>query len=145
MNLKTVELLLIEDNEGDIFLTTQAFKSAKVSNNLSVVRDGEEAMEYLNRQGKYSSATRPDLVLLDLNLPKIDGRQVLGNMKADPELRSIPVVVLTSSQAEKDVAKAYDLQANAYVVKPVDFENLGRIVSSIENFWFTVVKLPIDP
>ena len=140
--MQPIEILLIEDNEGDIFLTTQAFSSAKVVNNLNVVRDGEEAMKYLTRSGSFANAPRPDLVLLDLNLPRRDGRQVLADMKADPELRSIPTVILTSSQAEQDVVKAYDLQANAYIVKPVDFENLGRIVSAIENFWFSVVKLP---
>jgi CheY-like chemotaxis protein len=142
MTVLPIEILLVEDNEGDVFLTTEAFKSAKVANHLSVARDGEEAMEFLNRTGRFPGAPRPDLVLLDLNLPRKDGRQVLAEMKADAGLRSIPTVVLTSSQAEQDVVKVYDLHASAYVVKPVDFPNLMEIVHAIEGFWFSVVKLP---
>jgi CheY-like chemotaxis protein len=144
MTVQPIEILLVEDNEGDVFLTTEAFKSAKVANSLNVARDGVEAMEFLHRAGRFASAPRPDLVLLDLNLPRKDGRQVLADMKKDPALRSIPVVILTSSQAEQDVVKVYDLQASAYIVKPVDFPNLMAIVRAIEGFWFSVVKLPAN-
>jgi two-component system, chemotaxis family, response regulator Rcp1 len=142
MEGKPIQILMVEDNEGDVFLTTEAFKAAKVVNNLHVVRDGVEAMDFLHRRDKYAGAPRPDLLLLDLNLPRRDGREVLKDMKADPELKTIPVVVLTSSRAEEDVARAYDLQANCYIVKPVDFQNLMRIVGAIESFWLTVVRLP---
>lgn len=142
MDATPIQILMIEDNEGDVFLTTEAFKAAKVGNQLNVVRDGVDAMDFLHRRGKFASAPRPDLVLLDLNLPGRDGRQVLTDMKSDPDLRSIPVVVLTSSKAEEDVVRAYDLQANCYIVKPVDFRNLMAIVGAIEAFWLTAVKLP---
>jgi len=137
-----IQILMVEDNEGDVLLTMEALKSAKVANCVAVVPDGVEALAYLRRQGQYTAAARPDLVLLDLNLPKKDGRQVLSEIKTDAELRQIPVVVLTSSAAEQDIAKAYDLNANCYVCKPVDFESLRSVVKSIEHFWFTVVKLP---
>jgi CheY-like chemotaxis protein len=133
---------MVEDNDGDVFLTMEGLKSAKVANNISVVRDGVEALEFLHREGKFASAPRPDLILLDLNLPRKDGREVLADIKADPALRRIPVVVLTSSEAEQDVLKAYDLHANCYIRKPVDFHNLMQIIQSIESFWLTVVKLP---
>jgi len=142
MDTTPIRILMIEDNEGDVFLTTEAFKEAKVANCLTVVRDGLEAMDFLHRRGDFASAPRPDLVLLDLNLPRRDGRQVLAEIKADPLLRSIPVVVLTSSKAEEDIARMYDLHANCYIVKPVDFQRLMDIVHSIENFWLSVVKLP---
>ena len=142
MNGQPIQILMIEDNEGDVLLTTEAFKSAKVANKLSVVRDGVEAMDFLRRKGEFASAPRPDLILLDLNLPRRDGRQVLADIKSDPQLRLIPVVVLTSSKAEQDVLKVYELHANCYIVKPVDFNNLMEVVKSIENFWLTVVKLP---
>lgn len=142
MTVQPIEILLVEDNEGDVFLTTEALKAAKIVNNLSVARDGEEAMEFLQGAGRFTSAPRPDLVLLDLNLPRKDGRQVLAEIKKDPALRSIPVVILTSSQAEQDVVKVYDLHANAYIIKPMDFSNLMAIVGAIETFWFSVVKLP---
>jgi CheY-like chemotaxis protein len=142
MEVRPIEILMIEDNEGDVFLAREALKGAKVANNVSVVRDGVEAMEFLYRKGNFASAPRPDLVLLDLNLPRKDGRAVLAEMKSVPALRSLPVVVLTSSKAEEDVVKAYDLQANCYIVKPVDFASLMHIVGAIESFWLTVVKLP---
>ncbi|MDD4890515.1 MAG: response regulator, partial [Phycisphaerae bacterium] len=116
-----INILMVEDNEGDVFLTKEAFREAKVHNNLTVVNDGVEAIDFLRRRGKYADATRPDLILLDLNLPRMDGREVLAEIKPDPELGSIPVVVLTSSAAEQDIVKAYGLHANCYVVKPVDF------------------------
>jgi chemotaxis family two-component system response regulator Rcp1 len=142
MDTVPIQILMIEDNEGDVLLTMRAFKTAKVSNNLNVVRDGVEAMDFLHRRGDFASAPRPDLVLLDLNLPRRDGRQVLADMKADPLLRSIPVVILTSSKAEDDVARMYDLHANCYIVKPVDFHRLIEIVQAIEGFWLSIVRLP---
>lgn len=142
MDAKPIQILMVEDNEGDVLLTTEALQNAKVANIVSVVRDGVEAMEFLRRQGPHASAPRPDLILLDLNLPRRDGRQVLAEIKADPDLHAIPVVVLTSSKAEVDVVKMYELNANCYIVKPVDFQNLMEVVKSIENFWFTVVRLP---
>ncbi|MGA2264771.1 MAG: response regulator [Acidobacteriota bacterium] len=142
MNPAPIQILMVEDSGGDVILTMEALKDAKVANNISVVRDGEEAMDFLHREHKFASAPRPDLVLLDLNLPRRDGRQVLADMKSDPSLRSIPVVILTSSKAEEDVAKMYDLHANCYIVKPVDFQRLMEVVKSIESFWLTVVKLP---
>lgn len=142
MNAVPIQILMAEDNEGDVVLTMEAFEAAKVANRLSVVRDGVEASDFLHRRGQYASAPRPDLVLLDLNLPRRDGRQVLADIKSDPTLRSIPVVVLTSSKAEEDVAKAYDLQANCYITKPVDFRKLMDVVQAIEAFWLTVVRLP---
>jgi CheY-like chemotaxis protein len=141
-NVRSIQILLIEDNDGDVLLTRRALKDAKVANNLDVVADGVEALEYLRRQGKYAGAPRPDLIMLDLNLPRKDGRQVLAEIKPDPALRSIPVVVLTSSSAEEDVVKSYDLHANCYLVKPVNFAGLMAVVKSIEQFWLTVVKLP---
>jgi two-component system, chemotaxis family, response regulator Rcp1 len=135
-------ILMVEDNEGDVSLTQEALQSAKIINNLHVVPDGVEALAYLRRDGKFATALRPDLILLDLNLPLKDGRQVLAEIKADPELRMIPVVILTSSSAEQDVVKSYDLHANCYIVKPVDLDGLMAVVKSIQNFWLTVVKLP---
>jgi CheY-like chemotaxis protein len=139
---RPVEVLLVEDSEGDVRLTREALKEAKVHNNLSVVKDGVEAMAFLRREGKYSAAPRPDLVLLDLNMPRKDGRAVLAEVKADPELRRIPVVILTTSKAEEDILRSYDLHANSYVTKPVDFEQFMNVVRSIEDFWLTVVKYP---
>jgi chemotaxis family two-component system response regulator Rcp1 len=139
---RPAELLLVEDNPGDVRLTMEALKEAKVINNLSVVRDGEEAMEVLRQQGKYANAPRPDLVLLDLNLPKKGGLEVLAEIKQDPELKQIPVVVLTTSQAEQDVLRTYELHANCYIVKPVDLNQFVSVVQSVENFWLAVVKLP---
>ena len=137
-----IEILMIEDNDGDVFLTRKALKSAKVANNLTVVTDGLEAMDYLHRKGTHGSAARPDLILLDLNLPGKDGREILQEIRSDPALGLIPVVVLTGSKAEQDIVKAYQLHANCYIVKPVDFEKLMEVVSAIETFWLTVVKLP---
>lgn len=137
-----IEVLLVEDNPGDVRLTREALKEGKVCNNLSVVPDGVEAMAFLRRQGPYAGAPRPDVILLDLNLPKKDGREVLEEVKGDPELRSIPVVVLTSSEAERDIARAYALHANCYITKPVDLDQFITVVKSIEDFWFSIVKLP---
>ena len=137
-----IELLLVEDSEPDVRLTKEALKEAKVWNNLWVVEDGVEAMEFLRQQGSYADAPRPDLILLDLNLPRKDGRQVLQEIKADPSLLRIPVVILTTSRDEADVLKAYDLHANCYITKPVDFNRFMEVVKSIEDFWLTVVRLP---
>jgi chemotaxis family two-component system response regulator Rcp1 len=139
---RPIEVLLIEDSEADVRLTIEALKEAKVQNRLWVVEDGVEAMAFLHKEGKFSDAPRPDLVLLDLNLPRKDGRQVLKEVKSDPELRKIPVVVLTISKAEEDVLKAYDLHANCYINKPVDFNRFMEVVRAIEGFWLRVVKLP---
>lgn len=137
-----IEILLVEDNPGDVELTREALHDSKVHMNLSVVHDGVEALAFLRREGPYGDAPRPDLILLDLNLPRKDGRTVLGEIKAEPELRQIPVVILTSSQAEQDILRAYALHANCYVTKPVDLDQFITIVRSIEQFWFTIVKLP---
>ena len=137
-----VEILLVEDNPGDERLTREALKEGKVYNNLHWVKDGVEAMEFLYRRGKYKDAPRPDIILLDLNLPKKDGREVLQEIKADDALKRIPVVVLTTSKAEEDVLKTYDLHANCYVTKPVDLEKFIVVVRSIDVFWLTVVTLP---
>ena len=137
-----IEILLVEDNPGDVELTREALHDSKVHMRLSVVNDGVDALAFLRREGPHGAAPRPDLVLLDLNVPRKDGRAVLAEVKRDPELRNIPIVVLTSSQAEQDIVKAYDLHANCYVTKPVDLDQFITIVRSIEQFWFTVVKLP---
>lgn len=139
---KEVEVLLVEDNPGDVRLTLEALKEAKMHNRVSVVQDGMEAMDFLRKRGKFADATRPDLILLDLNLPRKNGREVLAEIKADESLKCIPVVVLTTSEAEQDILKAYKLHANCYVTKPVDLDQFIKVVQSIENFWMTVVKLP---
>jgi CheY-like chemotaxis protein len=139
---RPIEVLLVEDDPGDVLLTKEAFEDNKVKNNLTVVSDGEEATDYLRRQGRFADAVRPDLMLLDLNLPRKDGREVLQEIKADPELRSIPIVVLTTSEADEDILRSYDLHANAYVTKPVDFDQFIRVVRQIDDFFVTVVKLP---
>lgn len=139
---RPIEVLLVEDDPGDVLLTKEAFEDNKVKNNLNIVSDGEEAMAYLHRQEPYAEAARPDMVLLDLNLPRKDGREVLQEIKADPELRSIPVVVLTTSEADEDILRSYDLHANAYVTKPVDFDQFIQVVRQIDDFFVTVVKLP---
>jgi len=139
---RPAELLLVEDNYGDVLLTRQAFQSARVMNNLSVAGDGEEAMAMLRREGAHAAHPRPDVILLDLNLPRMDGREVLHAIKTDPDLQRIPVIVLTSSKADIDILKSYELNANGYIVKPVTFERLQEVVASIETFWFTVVVLP---
>jgi two-component system, chemotaxis family, response regulator Rcp1 len=138
----TIEILLVEDNPADVDLTQETLAYAKIRNRLHVVNDGEDALAFLRRQGRYKEAIRPDLILLDLNLPRKDGREVLAELKADPELKAIPVVVLTSSDAEKDVVRSYDLGANCYVTKPVDLDQFANVVRTIEDFWFVVVKLP---
>ena len=140
--LMPAEILLVEDSPSDVLMAREALKSAKVSNNLHVVEDGVEAMDFLRRQGKYATMPRPHLVLLDLNLPRKSGREVLAEIKGDPTFKSIPVVVLTTSKAEEDVLQAYGLHANCYVTKPVDFGNFASVIRSIEQFWFTVVTLP---
>jgi len=139
---RVIEILLVEDNPGDVRLTREALKGSKVLNHLNVVEDGAAALDYLNRTAPYEDAVRPDIVLLDLNLPKKDGREVLETIKASPLLKTIPVVILTTSQAEEDVLRAYNLNANCYVSKPVDFDQFLRIVQTIEEFWLTVVTLP---
>ena len=141
---RPIEILLVEDSPSDTDLTVAALAAAKVCNRLSVVEDGVQAMEFLRRQGGYAEAARPDLILLDLNLPRKDGREVLAEIKADDKLKSIPVVVLTTSQAEKDVVQAYTLQASCYVTKPVDFQQFLKVVEAVEGFWLTVVKLPSE-
>lgn len=137
-----IEILLVEDSPSDVRLTREALKDAKILNNLHVASDGEEAMEFLHRTGRYADAVRPDLVLLDLNLPRKDGREVLAEMKADEELRRIPVVVLTTSRSEEDVLRAYDLHANCFITKPVGLDQFLRIVESIHGFWLSIVTLP---
>jgi CheY-like chemotaxis protein len=137
-----IEVLLVEDDPGDVLMTQEAFEEHKVRNNLAVVNDGTEAIAYLRRQGQYADATRPDLILLDLNLPRRDGREVLAEIKNDPDLRQIPVVVLTTSQADEDIVRSYQLHANAYVTKPVDFERFIAVVRQIDEFFVSVVKLP---
>jgi CheY-like chemotaxis protein len=139
---KQIEILLIEDSPSDTQLTMEALQEGKVCNHLSVVEDGVLAMEFLRRQGAYPNAPRPDLILLDLNLPRKDGREVLTELKADKDLKTIPVVVLTTSRADEDVIKAYQHQANCYITKPVDFVQFLHVVRSIESFWLSVVTLP---
>ncbi len=140
--VKPIEILLVEDNPGDVRLTIEALKEAKVINHLTVVRDGVEALAFLRRQDPYATAPRPHLIVLDLNLPKKDGREVLADIKADDTLKRIPVVVLTTSQDEQDVLKSYNLHANCYITKPVDLDQFVRVVRSIEDFWLGIVVLP---
>lgn len=142
--VRQIEILLVEDNPGDVLLTKEAFSEAKIWNNIHVARDGEEALDYLYNEGEFADAVRPDLILLDLNLPKIDGREVLDKVKSHDILKRIPVVVLTSSKAEQDVIKTYDLHANSYVLKPLDLDQFVKVVNAVENFWFSVVTLPGD-
>jgi CheY-like chemotaxis protein len=137
-----IEVLLVEDDPGDVLMTQEAFDEHKVRNKLNVVRDGEEALSYLRREGDFADAPRPDLILLDLNLPRVDGREVLQVIKNDEDLRRIPVVVLTTSQADEDILRSYSLHANAYVTKPVDFERFIAVVRQIDEFFVSVVKLP---
>ena len=139
---KPIEILLVEDNPGDVRLTAEALKEGKIRNHMSVVVDGEAALAFLRREGAYADAPRPDLVLLDLNLPRKDGREVLAEMKDDNDLRRIPVVVLTTSEAEEDILRMYDLHANCYITKPVDLDQFITVVKTIESFWFSVVSLP---
>jgi two-component system, chemotaxis family, response regulator Rcp1 len=140
--IRPIEILLVEDSPSDMKLTLAVLEKAKVANRVSHVEDGVEAMEYLRRQGKYANVLRPDLILLDLNLPRKDGREVLAELKADPDLVSIPVVVLTTSKAEQDVLRSYELHANCYITKPVDFTSFLEVVGSIEKFWLAIVSLP---
>jgi chemotaxis family two-component system response regulator Rcp1 len=139
---KPIEILLVEDSPSDTALTIEALEAGKVSNRLSHVEDGVEAMAFLRRQGKYKKATRPDLIMLDLNLPKKDGREVLSELKNDPVLKIIPVIVLTTSRSDADILRSYELNANCYITKPVDFEHFINVVKSIENFWLSIVTLP---
>ena len=141
-NAQPIVILLVEDNLGDARLAEEALKDSKVHNNLYHVGDGVEAMRFLRRQENYADVPLPDLILLDLNLPRKDGREVLAEIKEDPELRLIPVVVLTTSEAERDLVKTYNLHANAYIVKPIDLNRFIEVVEAIENFWFAIVKLP---
>jgi chemotaxis family two-component system response regulator Rcp1 len=142
VHTRPIEILLVEDSTADVRLTIEALKDAKVRNKLSVVEDGVKAMAYLQKKGEYANATRPDLILLDLNLPKKSGREVLEEIKKDKDFKRIPVVILTVSRAEEDVLHSYNLHANCYITKPVDFDKFMEVVKSIESFWLTVVKLP---
>ncbi len=145
MNLsqaKPVEILLVEDSPSDATLTIEALEAGKVANKLTLVEDGVEAMDFLRRKGKYAKATRPDLIMLDLNLPRKDGREVLAEIKNDPDLKVIPIIVLTTSHSDKDILQSYQLNANCYITKPVDFTQFIDVVKSIEKFWLTVVTLP---
>jgi CheY-like chemotaxis protein len=144
-DLRPIEILLVEDSPSDTELTVEALREAKLRNHLSIVEDGVQAMEFLRRQGPFAHAPRPDVILLDLNLPRKDGRQVLAEIKADDGLKSIPVVVLTTSRAEQDVLRAYQLKANCYITKPVDFDQFLEVVRAIESFWLCVVTLPLAP
>jgi len=141
-SLRQIEILLVEDSPSDVLITREAFKEFKIVNALNVVEDGVEALAFLNQQGKYASAPRPDLILLDLNLPRKNGREVLAEIKADPQFKTIPVVVLTTSHSEQDVLQAYDQHANCYIVKPVGFEKFVEAMKSIRQFWLSVVTLP---
>jgi len=137
-----IDILLVEDNPGDIRLTQEALKEGKISNNLYVAKDGEEALEFIFKKGKHQNAPTPDIILLDLNLPKINGREVLQQIKSHEQARRIPVVVLTTSSSEEDIVKSYDLHVNCYVCKPVDMDQFIKVIKTIDDFWFSVVKLP---
>lgn len=139
---KPIDILLVEDNPGDVRLTREALKEGKIKNNLFVTSNGVEALEFLKQEGEYTDAIRPDLILLDLNMPRMDGRELLEKIKQEPDLRRIPVVILTTSKSEEDIVKSYDLHANCYITKPVDLDQFISVVKSIEDFWLTVVKLP---
>ncbi len=140
--VKSIDILLVEDNPGDARLAIEALKDTKIKNQLHVVSDGEEASDFLYHKGKYHDAPRPDLILLDLNLPKKDGRELLAEIKNDPSLKRIPVVILTTSKAEEDIIKTYNLNANCYITKPLDLDQFMKVVHSIEEFWLTIVTLP---
>lgn len=139
---KPVVILLVEDNPGDTRLAREALKESKLNNTMNSVVDGVEAMDYLHKRGKYTDVTRPDLIILDLNLPRKDGREVLGEIKTDVYLRTIPVVILTTSKSEEDILRAYELHANCFITKPMDMNQFIKVVQSITDFWFTIVKLP---
>lgn len=141
-NRPFIQILLVEDGQGDAFLVTEALHAAKAPSRVTVVRDGEEALDFVHRTGKYTSAPRPDVILLDLNMPGKSGHEVLAEIKADPDLRQIPVIVLTSSTADEDVIRAYDLHANCYITKPVDFADLTAVIASIAEFWAKIAVLP---
>ena len=140
--MNAIHILLVEDNEGDIILTMEALKAGKIRNIISIARDGEQAIQFLNKEGAYTGAERPDLILLDINLPRIDGKEVLIYIKSNPQLRSIPVVMLTTSTAEKDVIDSYKNYANCYIAKPVNLDKFFEVVQKIENFWISIVHLP---
>lgn len=142
MSDRPIEILLVEDNHVDVRLTQEALREGKIRNHLHVARDGEEAMQFLLREGPHAGAVRPDVILLDLNLPRMDGREVLARVKDDPSLRRIPVVVLTTSRADEDILRSYDLHVNCYVTKPVDMDQFIQVVKAIDHFWFSVVTLP---
>ena len=139
---RPIEILLVEDNPGDVRLTREALRDAKVRNHMMVASDGVEAMAYLRQEGQYAGSTRPDMILLDLNLPRMNGFEVLDAIKEDTDLKRIPVIILTTSQAEQDIIRSYDLYANAYVTKPMDLEQFIRVIKAIEGFWLEIVKLP---
>ena len=139
---KLIDILLVEDDEGDVLLTKKALTNGKIYNTLSVAKDGVEALAFLRKEGEHSGAPRPDLILLDLNMPRMDGRETLAQIKQDENLRSIPVVVLTTSDSDQDILQSYDLQANCYITKPVDLKQFTSVVRAIKDFWFTIVKLP---
>jgi CheY-like chemotaxis protein len=139
---KPIEILLVEDNPAEVRLTIEGLKEARIANHLNAVTDGDSALDFLHKRGAYKSAARPDLILLDLNLPGIDGRAVLKHIKDDPVLKVIPVVIITSSEAESDIIKSYESHANCFISKPIDFEGFTQVIRSIENFWFTIVRLP---
>jgi CheY-like chemotaxis protein len=141
---KQVEILLVDDNPADVRLTAEALKEAKIRNSLNVAFDGVDALKYLRKEDNHANARRPDLILLDLNLPRKDGREVLADIKNDEDLKRIPVVVLTTSEAEEDILKAYNLHANCYITKPVDFKQFTKVIRTIEEFWFAIVKLPTE-
>jgi two-component system, chemotaxis family, response regulator Rcp1 len=140
-----VEILLVEDNPSDVILTQIAMRECKIANQLQVASDGEQALRLLRAQGEYANRPRPDLILLDLNLPRMDGRELLAELKTDESLRTIPVVVLTTSDAERDVVQSYELHANAYITKPIDMDQFVRVVRAIDEFWFSIVRLPSRP
>ena len=142
MNMTEIHILLVEDNEGDVVLTLEALKEAKLKNKISVVRDGEQALDFLYRVGRFASEDRPQLILLDINLPKMDGKEVLNRIKSDPDLKKIPVVILTTSSSEKDILEAYNNYANCYITKPVDLDKFIDVIHTIEDFWISIVQLP---
>jgi chemotaxis family two-component system response regulator Rcp1 len=142
--VEVAEILLVEDNPGDVRLTLEASKENKMYNNISVAKDGVEALAFLRREGNYADAPRPDIIMLDLNLPRKDGREVLAEIKSDENLKRIPVIILTTSQAEEDILRAYGLNANCYITKPVDLDRFITVVKSIEDFWLSIVKLPSE-
>ena len=142
LQVQPAEILLVEDNPGDVRLVQEALRESKIINRLYTVSDGQQALAFLRKQGSYANATRPDLILLDLNLPRKDGREVLSEIKTDPDLRRIPVVIVTSSKAEEDILKSYNQYANCYITKPLDLEKFIEVVKAIEDFWMSIVKLP---